>query len=146
LNGVGVVGSGWIVVGNGDGLVVFDGVGEGQNNGGTVDCNASDVIVGGTVCCDGEGRGASGCGIEGLVVGENNGVAVSGGFSRYEGWRGASNGGVIGNGLVGNGNGVIARAVLNGVGVVGSGWIVVGNGDGLVVFDGVGEGQNNGGT
>ena len=78
---------------------VFDGVGEGQNNGGTVDCNASDGISGATGC-DGESGGSSGCGIEGLVVGENNGVAVSGGSSGYEGWRGASNGGVIGNGLV----------------------------------------------
>ncbi|MDB4625459.1 hypothetical protein OAD91_01705 [Synechococcus sp. AH-551-E19] len=63
MNGVGVVGSGWIVVGNGDGLVVFDGVGEGQNNGGTVDCNASDGISGASGC-DGESGGSSGSGIE----------------------------------------------------------------------------------
>ena len=31
--------------------------------------------------------------------------------------------------------------VLNGVGVVGIGWICVGNSDGLVVFDGVVEGE-----
>ena len=34
--------------------------------------------------------------------------------------------------------------VLDGVGVVGVGWICVGNSDGLVVFDGVVEGELSG--
>ena len=44
LDGVGVVGVGWICVGNSDGLVVFDGVVEGELNGVSVDGNSSDGV------------------------------------------------------------------------------------------------------
>ena len=44
LNGVGVVGIGWICVGNSDGLVVFDGVVEGELNGVSVDGNGGDGV------------------------------------------------------------------------------------------------------
>ena len=75
LNGIGVVGAGWIGVGNGDGLIVFNGVGERELNGGTGDGNSGDGI-GAAACCDCEVRGGSCCGGERLVVGEDNFGAV----------------------------------------------------------------------
>ena len=78
MNGVGVVAGCWIGVGNGDRLVVFDGVGEGELNGGTGDGNAGDGI-GAAIGCDCEGRGGSCCGGERLVVGEDNFGAVGAG-------------------------------------------------------------------
>ena len=80
LNGIGVVGAGWIGVGNGDGLIVFNGVGERELNGGTGDGNGGDGI-GAAIGCDCEGRGGSCCGREGLVVGEDNFGAVGAGGS-----------------------------------------------------------------
>ena len=47
MNGVVVVGAGWIGVGNGDRLIVFDGVGECEFNGGARDRNRGDGISGG---------------------------------------------------------------------------------------------------
>ena len=44
MNGIGVVGAGWIGVGNGDGLIVFNGVGERELNGGIRDSNGGDGI------------------------------------------------------------------------------------------------------
>ena len=48
-------------------------------------------------------------------------------------------GGVVGDRSAAQGCGVIALAVLNGIVVVAIGWIGVGNGDRLKVFDGFGE-------
>ena len=60
LDGVVVVGAGRIAVGNGDRLIVFDGVGKGELNGGTGNGNSGDGI-GIAVCCDGERGGACCC-------------------------------------------------------------------------------------
>ena len=54
MDGVVVVGSGRIAVGNGDRLIVFDGVGEGEFNGGAGDGNRGNGI-GIAVCGDIEG-------------------------------------------------------------------------------------------
>ena len=54
MNGVVVVGAGWIGVGNGDRLIVFDGVGECEFNGGTGDGNRGDGI---SVAIGGYGKG-----------------------------------------------------------------------------------------
>ena len=75
LNGVAVVGAGWICVGNGDGLIVFDSVGESENDGGTGDGNASDGI-GSAIGFDREGGSRCGGGRERLVVGEDDFFAV----------------------------------------------------------------------
>ena len=96
LNGIGVVGAGWIGVGNGDGLIVFNGVSEGELNGGTGDGNTSDGI-GAASGCNRESRCGSCCGRERLVVSEDDLAAVAVGGSRLEGRWCASNGGVIGD-------------------------------------------------
>ena len=83
MDGVVVVGSGWIAVGNGDRLLVFDGVGEGEFNGGAGDGNRGNGI-GTTVCGDGESGSSCSYVRESLVVVEENGVAVSGGGSSQE--------------------------------------------------------------
>ena len=49
----------------------MNGVGERELNGGTGDGNVGDGI-GAASGCDCEGRSGSGCGREGLVVGEDN--------------------------------------------------------------------------
>ena len=54
LNGVGVIGVGGICISNGECLVVFDGVVEGEFNGGAVDGDSGDG-VGRAIGCDGEG-------------------------------------------------------------------------------------------
>ena len=54
MNGIGVVGIGRICVGNGDGLIVFNGVGECELNGGAGDGNGCDGI-GDAICFDREG-------------------------------------------------------------------------------------------
>ena len=71
LNGIGVVGAGWIGVGNGDGLIVSNGVGERELNGVAGDGNAGDGI-GSASGCDCEVRSGSCCGREGLVEGEDD--------------------------------------------------------------------------
>ena len=88
MNGVGVVGTGWIGIGNGDRLIVFDGVGEGELNGGARDGNSGDGVSC-AIGCDGECGGGCSCGGEGLVVGENNFGAVAVGGSGGEGGSGA---------------------------------------------------------
>ena len=91
MNGVVVVGVGGIGVGNGDRLIVFDGVGEREFNGGTGDGSRSDgigVAIGGY----GKGRGCSCCCGERFVVGEDNLGAIGVGGSRSES---GSAGGVI---------------------------------------------------
>ena len=56
-----------------------------------------------------------------------------------EAWSGASNSGVVGDCGGAQRCGVIAIAVLDGVAVVGSRWIAIGNSDAFVVFDRIGE-------
>ena len=96
MNGVVVVGAGWIDVGNGDRLIVFDGVGECEFNGGAGDGNRGDGI-GGAIGCDRKVSCGCRCCRERLVVGEDNLGAVGVGGGRGEGWWSASNGGVIGD-------------------------------------------------
>ena len=96
LNGVVVVGVGGIGVGNGDRLIVFDGVGEREFNGGTGDGNRGDGICG-AIGGYGKGRGCSCCCRERLVVGEDNLGPIGVGGSRGEGWWSASNCGVVGD-------------------------------------------------
>ena len=60
LNGIGVDLRGWIGVGNGDRLQVFDGVGECELNGVAGDGNGGDGI-GSAIGCDCVGRGGSCC-------------------------------------------------------------------------------------
>ena len=76
MDGVVVVGAGWIAVGNGDRLIDCDGVGEGECNGEAVDVNSGNGI-GIAVCCDREGGGVCCCGRESCVVVEEKGRAVS---------------------------------------------------------------------
>ena len=90
MDGVVVVGFGRIAVGNGDRLIVFDGVGEVECNGGAGDGNRGNGI-GIAVCCDGEGGGACCCVREGFAVGEEKLGAVSGCGSGDKRWCGTSN-------------------------------------------------------
>ena len=95
MNGVVVVGAGWIGVGNGDRLIVFDGVGECEFNGGAGDGNRGDGISGAIVLTAKSVVAAVVAGA--LVVGEDNLGAVGVGGGRGEGWWSASNCGVVGD-------------------------------------------------
>ena len=88
MNGIGVVCSRWIGIGNGDCLIVFDGVGEGELNGGAGDGDSGNGVSCATGC-DGECGGGCSCGGERLVVGEDNFGAVAVGGSGGEGIGGA---------------------------------------------------------
>ena len=55
MNGVGVVGVGGICISNSDRLIVFDGVGECEFNGGADDGDGGDDVVGGAIGFNREG-------------------------------------------------------------------------------------------